>query len=71
MAEPAPHGCDHEGPGEIATRRAGHRADQSIGTEIGTGARRAVTEPPTDRHHVEPSRDQGRASLSAEDRVTP
>jgi hypothetical protein len=37
MAEPAPHGCDHEGPGEIATRKAGHRADQSIGTEIGTG----------------------------------
>ena len=34
MAEPSPHGCDHEGPGEITTRKAEHRADQSIGTEI-------------------------------------
>jgi hypothetical protein len=32
MAEPALHGC--EGPGEIVTRKAGHRADQSIGTGL-------------------------------------
>ena len=32
MAEPALHGC--EGPGEIVTRKAGRRADQSIGTGL-------------------------------------
>jgi hypothetical protein len=34
MAEPAPHGCDHEGPGEIATRKAGHRLTRALAPKL-------------------------------------